>query len=227
MKPASRESLAASSGLIAALLFGIAFVIGISPEPPDFDASAGEVASFVSANQDALRVEILLNTLAVFAFLWFLGTVRAGLRGSESGAGRVTGIASAGGIVGSTFLIAAGVFAAVATLRPDETDAGITRALVDLQYLSIGLGASAFVVFFLAIAVLAFWDGALPSWMGGLSLLAAITSAIGVVTIFSTDGIFAADGALGFWARYAVFVGWTAIASIGMLTMKKGGIRRR
>ncbi len=226
MTPLTRERLGASTGLIAALLFAISFVIGISPERPDFDASAGEVASFVAANQDALRVEILLNTLAVFFFLWFLGSIRAGLRGAEGGVGRVSAIASGGGIVGATMVLVAQVFAAVATLRPEETDPGVIRALVDLQLISIGLGAAAFAVFFLAIAVASYLDGGLPGWLTGLSALAALTAVVGVVTIFSVDGVFAADGAIGFWVRLAVFVGWLAIASLALVTSVTGRRRR-
>jgi hypothetical protein len=203
--------------LVVAILFGISFVIGLSPEPPDMSDSAVAVATYVSQNQDAIRVEILLNTLAMFAFLWFLGSVRAGLRGAEGGAGRVSGIASGGGIVGATFIIAAQVFAAVAALRPEQTDPGLTRALVDLQALSIGLGAAAFAVFFFAVAAAAIYDGGLPKVLGYLAVLAGVGALVGVVTIFSTDGVFAADGAFGFWARYALFVAWVAVASALLL----------
>jgi len=228
MNDRTREQLGAASGLLVALLFGISFVIGLSPEPPDMSDSAVAVATYVSQNQDAIRVEILLNTVAMFAFLWFLGSVRAGLRGAEGGAGRVSGIASGGGIVGATFIIAAQVFAAVAALRPEQTDPGLTRALVDLQLISIGLGAAAFAVFFLAVAAAAIYDGGLPKVLGFLAAAAGVLAAVGVVTIFTTEGVFAADGAFGFWARYAAFVAWTGVAS-AMLVMnppRRRGTRR-
>lgn len=228
MNDRTREQLGAASGLLVALLFGISFVIGLSPEPPDMSDSAVAVATYVSQNQDAIRVEILLNTVAMFAFLWFLGSVRAGLRGAEGGAGRVSGIASGGGIVGATFIIAAQVFAAVAALRPEQTDPGLTRALVDLQLISIGLGAAAFAVFFLAVASASLIDGGLPKVLGWLAVVAGAAAAIGVVTIFSTDGVFAADGAFGFWVRYAAFVAWVGVASALLVINppKKRGARR-
>lgn len=228
MNDRTREQLGAASGLLVALLFGISFVIGLSPEPPDMSDSAVAVATYVSQNQDAIRVEILLNTVAMFAFLWFLGSVRAGLRGAEGGAGRVSGIASGGGIVGATFIIAAQVFAAVAALRPEQTDPGLTRALVDLQLISIGLGAAAFAVFFLAVASASLIDGGLPKVLGWLAVVAGAAAAIGVVTIFSTDGVFAADGAFGFWVRYAAFVAWVGVASALLVINppKRRGARR-
>ena len=55
--------------MVVAILFGVSFVIGLSPEPPDMSDSAVQVATYVSQNQDALRVQVLLGTLAMFAFL--------------------------------------------------------------------------------------------------------------------------------------------------------------
>jgi hypothetical protein len=214
MTDRTREQIGAASGLLTALLFGISFVIGLSPEPPKMDDSAVAVATYVAENQDSLHVMILLNTVAMLAFLWFLGSVRAGLRGAEGGAGRVSGIASGGGLVGSAFIILAQVFAATAALRPEETDPGITRVLIDLQLLSIGLGAAAFAVFFFAVAGATLFDGGLPKVLGWLAVAAGVAALVGVVTIFSTDGLFAADGAFGFWVRYAAFVAWTAVASV-------------
>ena len=229
MTDRTREQIGAASGLVVAILFGISFVIGLSPERPDMSDSAVQIATFVSQNQDALRVEVLLNTLAMFAFLWFLGSVRAGLRGAEGGAGRVSGIASGGGIVGATFVILANVFAATAALRPGETDPGITRALVDLQLISIGLGAAAFAVFFFAVAAAALYDGGLPKVLGWLAGLAGVAALVGVVTIFTTEGVWAADDAFGFWVRYAAFVAWVAVASALLLMnppQRRGTARR-
>jgi hypothetical protein len=228
MKDRTREQMGAATGLVAALLFGISFVIGLSPEPPAMDDSAVAVATYVAQNQDAIQVEVLLNTLAMLAFLWFLGSVRAGLRGAEGGAGRVSGIASGGGLVGASFIILAQVFAATAALRPDETDPVITRTLVDLQALSIGLGAAAFAVFFFAVAAAALLDGGLAKVLGWLAVLAGAAAAVGVATIFSTEGVFAADGAFGFWVRYAAFVAWVAVASVLLVLAPPGrrGARR-
>jgi hypothetical protein len=230
MNDRTREQIGAASGLLVAILFGVSFIVGLSPDVPSMDDPALKVAAYVSQNQDAIQVQVLLNTLAMFAFLWFLGSVRAGLRGAEGGAGRVSGIASGGGIVGATFVILANVFVATAALRPGETDPGLTRALVDLSSLSIGLGAAAFVVFFLAVASAALVDGGLPKVLGWLAVLAGVGAAVGVVTIFTTHGVFAADGAFGYWARYALFVAWVAVAS-ALLVMspprRRGATRTR
>lgn len=217
MKNRTREQIGAATGLATAVLFGISFVIGLSPDVPSMDDSAVAVADYVAQNQDAIQVQVLLNSLAMLFFLWFLGSVRAGLRTAEGGAGRVSAIASGGGLVGTGFVLLAQVFAATAALRPGETDPGVTRLLIDLDQLSIGLGAAAFAVFFWAVAVATLMDGGLPKVLGWLAAIAAAAAAVGVVTIFTTEGVFAADGAFGFWARYAAFVAWVAVASIMLI----------
>jgi hypothetical protein len=232
MTDRTREQIGAASGLVVAILFGISFVIGLSPDPPNMDDPAPAVANYVAQNQDAIQVSVLLNTLAMLAFLWFLGSVRAGLRGAEGGAGRVSGIASGGGIVGASFVILAQVFAGVAALRPElaNNNPDLIRTLVDLELLSIGLGAAAFAVFFLAVASAALVDGGLPKVLGWLAALAGVAALVGVVTIFTTEGVFAADGAFGFWVRYAAFVAWVAVAS-ALLVMspprRRGATRTR
>jgi len=222
-----REQLAAATGLAAAVLFGISFVVGLKPTPPKLDAGALPIASYIVQNVDAVRVQVLLNTLAMLAFLWFLGSVRAGLRSAEGGAGRVSAVASGGGLVGATFVLLAQVFAAAATLQPAQTPVFLTRTLIDLESLSIGIGASAFAVFFLAVGVASLMDGGLPKWLGWLSVFAALVAAVGVVTGFSNHGIFAADGAFGFWVRYAVFVVWIAITSAVLINSAPKGRRKR
>jgi hypothetical protein len=226
MKDRTREQLAAATGLVTALLFGISFVIGLSPDPPDLDAPTGQIAAFVVANQDALRVEVLLNTIAMLAFLWFLGSVRAGLRTAEGGAGRVSAVASGGGLVGATFVLLANVAAATATLHPALLGGPSIRLLWDLSAICIGVGAAAFAVFFLAVAVASLMDGGLPSVLGWLALITAALAAVGLATIFSDSGVFAADGAFGYWARYASFIAWIGITSVVLVTSppkRRGG----
>jgi hypothetical protein len=208
-----REQLGAATGLVTVALFGVSFIIGLSPEAPDLNAPVAQVAAFVAANKDALRVEVLLNSVAMLFFLWFIGSVRAGIRGAEGGAGRVSALASGGAIVGVAFVLLANIFIAAATLHPGIVLPGITHTLVDLSSLSIGIGASAFAVFFIGVAVATVYDGGLPKWLGWLSLLAGLLAAVGLVTVFTDEGIFAADGAFGYWARYGAFIVWTLCAS--------------
>jgi hypothetical protein len=222
----TREQLGAGTGIVVAALLAIAFVVGISPEPPDLDAGPAAWLKYVAAQQDALQVQILLTSLAMLFFLWFLGSVRAGARSAEGGAGRVSAIASGGGIVGAASVLMSNVFLATAAYRPLETSPDLTRTLVDLSVLTLGVGAAAFAVFFLAVGVVSILDGGLPAALGWLAVVVAAAMVIGVVTIFTTTGVFSGDGAFGYWLRYAGFTIWVFVASIVLVRNAPKTLRR-
>jgi hypothetical protein len=217
MTSRTREQLGAATGLAVAALLGVNFIIGLSPEPPSLDAGVAPVAAFVAQNKDALQVEILLTSLSMLFFLWFLGSVRVAVRNGEGGAGRISGLASGGGIVGATFVLLAMVFYAAASLHPGLVLPGITHTLVDLGALCLGMGTAAFAVMYLGVAVVTLMDGGLPKVIGWLSLIAGALALIGLVAVFNDSGIFAADGAFGYWARYGAFVVWTLVVSVALI----------
>jgi hypothetical protein len=218
MDTRTREQLGAATGLAAVALLGVNFIIGLSPEPPSLNAGVGPVAAFIANNKDALHVEILLTSLSMLFFLWFLGSVRVAVRNGEGGAGRISGIVSGGGIVGAAFVLLAMVFYAAASLHPGLVMPGITHTLVDLGALCLGMGTAAFAVMYLGVAVVSLMDGGgLPKSIGWLSLIAGALALIGLVAVFNDDGIFAADGAFGYWARYGAFVLWTLVVSVALV----------
>jgi hypothetical protein len=222
----TREQLGAGTGIVVAVLLAVSFVVGLSPEPPDLDAGPAAWLKYVAAQQDALQVQILLSSLAMLFFLWFLGSVRAGARAAEGGAGRVSAIASGGGIVGAAFVLMSNVFLATAAYRPLETSPDLTRTLVDLSVLSLGVGTAAFAVFFLAVGIVSILDGGLPAALGWFAVIVAAAALIGVVTIFTTTGVFAGDGAFGYWLRYAAFTIWVFVASIVLVRNAPRTLRR-
>jgi hypothetical protein len=223
------ERIGALSGLQAAILFGAAFVIFLTTDPmgtprvPDV-ANAADASAFIRDHQDALKVQLLLNSAAILAFVWFLGSLWSRLRAAEGGPARVSAIASAGGIVGAAAVLAGIVFEATAVLLPTGVD---VTTLYVLSVMSIGLGGAAFTVFFLAAGKVILQTRALPVVVGALALVAAAASALGLVSIFVDEGIFnAATGAFGFWVRFGAFVIWVALASIVLAaTVGRGATR--
>jgi hypothetical protein len=202
------------------VLFAAGFVVFLTAEPteapriPDI-AHAADATAYVSEHQDALKVQLLLNTLAVLAFVWFLGSLWSRLRAAEGGSARVSAIASAGGIIGASALLAGFVFEAAAVVIPTGVD---VTTLYVLSAMSIGLGGAAFMVFFLAAGKVILQTGALPVAVGVLALLAAAASALGLISIFADEGVFnPATGAFGFWVRFGAFVIWIAIASAAVV----------
>jgi hypothetical protein len=214
MNTRTREQLGAATGLAVVALLGVNFIIGLSPKPPSLNAGVAPVAAFVAKNKDALHVEILLTSLSMLLFLWFLGSVRVAVRNGEGGAGRISGIVSGGGIVGAAFVLLAMVFYAAASLHPGLVLPGITHTLVDLAALCLGMGTAAFAVMYLGVAAVTLMDGGLPKLIGWLSVIAGALALVGLVAVFNDNGIFAADGAFGYWARYGAFVLWTLCVSV-------------
>ncbi len=219
------ERLGAASGILVAVLFAVSFIIFLGNDPgdtPDLKHAAA-ATGFISEHKDAIRAELLLNSLAIIAFLWFLGSLWSTYRAAEGGPARVSAVASAGGIVGATMVLTGFVIEATAALRPAAVD---VPEMYILSSLAIGLGGAAFTVFFLASAKVILKSGAMHSSLGMLAVVAGVASALGFVTIFADSGIFnAATGAFGLWVRYAAFVVWVFLASV-TLTAGLGGPRR-
>ena len=210
------ERIGAASGIVVAILFGVSFIIFLGANPgntPDIQ-HASDATQYVSNHKDAIRAELLLNSIAIVVFVWFLGNLWSRYRAAEGGPARVSAIASAGGIVGAAMVLAGFVVGATFALKPAVAN---VPELYVLQSMFTGLGAAAFTVFFLASAKVILRSGALPAGLGALAVVAGIASALGFVAIFADEGIFnAATGAFGLWVRYAAFVVWVFLASIAM-----------
>lgn len=221
------ERLGAASGIVAAILFGVSFIIFLGNDPSDLPdvLHAGDYAEFVREHQEALKVQVLLNSIAIVLFLWFLGSLWSRLRAAEGGPARVSAIASAGGIAGAVAVLMGFVFEACAAIAPTTID---VTTLYVMATMSIGLGAAAFTVFFLAVARVILETRALPVVIGALAIVAGIASALGFVTVFADEGVFnAATGAFGFWLRFGAFVVWLALASITLTATVGRRVARR
>ena len=126
----------------------------------------------------------------------------------------MSAIASAGGIAGAVAVLMGFVFEASAAIAPTTID---VTTLYVMATMSIGLGAAAFTVFFLAVARVILDTRVLPLVIGGLAIVAGVASALGFVSIFADEGVFnAATGAFGFWVRFGAFVVWLALASVAL-----------
>jgi hypothetical protein len=225
------ERAGAASGIAAAILFLAAFVVFLAQDPsgapriPDI-ANAPEIGPYIDAHRDSMRVEALLSSLGIVAFLWFLGSLWSHLRAAEGGPARVSAIASAGGIVGAGAVLAGMVFIATALLIPSD----VAPLPYALSAVSIGLGGAAFTVFFAAAGKVIVQTGALPVVIGALAFVAALAAALGFVTLFADSGVFnAATGAFGYWVRFGAFVIWLLVASVALTVAvgNKPATRRR
>ena len=168
--PAAR--LAPLTGVVAVLLIVGSLIV--EGQPPDADAATEDVVRFYSENDGRLLAATLIGGLAAAFLFWFGGSVFATLRSAEGEPGRVSAIAFGG------FLLAAAgltmffgfVFAAAQTVG--DVPAEVTQTLAVLGALFFAPFAVGVLVALLASAVAILQHGALPRWLGHVTILIAV-----------------------------------------------------
>lgn len=205
---------AAAGALAIALYVAAALVIGA---PPDFDASGAEVAAHIERNSTRIQVGSAINAVSTPLFVWFLATVASLARAGGPGARRDGAVAfSCGTIFVALFLVDLTALA-VSALRPENMAAApeLAAALRDFEWLAMGMAAPAVAAMLAAFAVLSLRDGVVwPRWLGRLAAIAALAYALRLGTLFTTEGAFAADGALGLWLPVFAVAAWITTASV-------------
>jgi hypothetical protein len=206
----------AATGILFVLFVLIGFVV--TPKPPAVDASAAEVFDYVTDKQDTLHTVQVLFALAGFFFIWFIATLRSSLAVAEAAAdgndGRLANTAFGGGLVAAATLMVAFGLAATAALHPAENGPELTHALVDASLIVPAVGAPAAAVFFAANGLSILRSGFLPAWLGWLGLVTALFNLLGISAVYTDSGAFAADGVLGFFVGFILFMVWNVAASI-------------
>jgi hypothetical protein len=210
---------AAWSGIGFVILVVLAFLV--TPKPPASDASASEVLEYMVDHHSALHVVQLLFGAAVLLFIWFIGTLRATLGAAEGDQGRLAGTAYGGGLIAAAVLIVSFGLSATAALHPAENGPQVTHALNDAAALTLAVGAPAVAVFFLGNSLSILRSGFLAPWLAWLGFAAAVFNAVGISAVFTDRGVFAADGFLGFFLGFVLFLAWFLAASI-LLVRKLG-----
>lgn len=221
--------MGAASGLLATLLFVIAFIVflgtspGGDPAVPNI-ADADTAPAYLSAHLSAIRVVVLLNGLGIALFLWFLGSLWTTLREAEGEGGRGSTIAIIGAVAGSALVLAGLALLATAGLSTSATQADNVATLYTASALLVAIGGGVLSVFFFGVAKVILQTGALGRWLGVLAIIAALLSVCGFMTpFFAANVLNAATGALGRWGWSVAFVIWLLLAS-GTMTLAQ---RRR
>ena len=225
------EQMGAASGLLATLLFVVAFIVflgtspGGDPSLPNI-AQADTAPAFLAAHLSAIRVVVLLNSLGIALFLWFLGSLWTTLREAEGEAGRGSTVAVIGGVAGSVLVLAGLALIATAGLSTSPTQADNVATLYTASALLVALGGGVLSVFFFGVAKVILQTHALGRWLGILAFIAGVVSVFGFMTpFFEANVLNAATGALGRWAGSAAFVVWLFLASAAMTLEERRLIR--
>ena len=194
----------AKYGAVTGILFVLFIVVGflvVTPKPPDVSASADEWHSYFTDETGGIRAGVVLVSISLFFFIWFLGSVSSALRVIE-GSPRLPTVAFGGGIiaVASLFLIATMI--STAAFRPEDTSPELTRALNDVGLMAAVPGIAGICALLGATALVILRSDALPGWLGWLAALAAVAQPLGFGALFTDSGAFAADGELALFLPF-------------------------
>lgn len=218
------QAMGAASGLFAALLFVVAFLIFLNTDPSGGNtprlpniANAEAAPAFIADHLNGIKAQVMLNSIGLALFVWFLGTLWSVLRTAEGGPARGSAIASGGALIGVALTLVALVLTGASTLTTSLPQAETVPTLYTASALSFALGGAAFTVFFLGVAEVSLRSGGLPRWLGWLAVLAAVASVFGFVAPYAQSGVFnPATGGIGFYAHYVAFVVWLLLASAAL-----------
>jgi hypothetical protein len=211
----------AASGIAFVVLVVIGFLV-VAPKPPHLDAPVADWSKYYTDHKDAVRAAVVVLSVALFFFIWFLGTLSAALR-AAIGSPRLPTIAFAGGIIAAaSLMITVGVIG-VAGYRPEQLTPELTRALNDIGVLMAVPAAAGITAFYAAIAIVALRSDPLPDWLGWLSGVTAVLQPLAFGVPFTQSGAFAGDGVLGLFVPFILSM-VTIVAIAIVLMQAKGGL---
>jgi hypothetical protein len=215
MKDVSRDQYGAAAGAVAVALFLTSgLVIG---EQPAFGAPGAEVAAHLDDARTRIQVGCAFAAAAMPFLVWFLATVVSVTRGGTVRTQRAVTVAYGCGLIFIALFLADVTSLAVSALRTDNmaASAELASALRDFEWLLMGMAAPMGSAVLVAFAVLVLRDRAIwPQWLGWLAAIAAPAYALRIGTLFTTEGIFAADGVLGLYVPVVALAGWILLASV-------------
>ena len=225
------EAMGAGIGLLAALMFVLAFIVFMTTSPtgspplPSIE-NAQSAPAFLAAHLTAVRLVLLFTSLGVVLFLWFAGSLRAALRQAEGEPARGSGLAMAGATAGAVLMLAGLALGFAAGLSTSPLQANAAPTLYTASALLFAFGGGTLSLFFFAAAEVIVRTRVLGRWLGWLGFIVGLLAVLAFTTPFFPAGVLnAATGALGRWAWLAGLVVWLFLASL-MLTIGERRLAR-
>ncbi len=174
----SLEQVAPLSGVAFAVLGVAGMAITLSGSP-DFVGPGDDYVRYYLRHDSDIIIGCIGLILAVFALLWFLGSVRRHLQAAEEGDGRLSSIAFAGGVVAGGMLLGAIAALLAVAFRVDDSGTVSQDVAVALNDLASVLWAVAapvgFAVLLAATALVGLRYGAgVPKWLAWPSAVLAV-----------------------------------------------------
>ena len=226
------EGMGAASGLLAALVLIAGFVVFLTTSPtssPELPAvqNAQQAPAYLAAHLTGYRLQLLFTTLGLALFLWFLGSLWAGLRTAEDDPGRGSTLTVVGATVGSVLMVVGLTLGFTSALSTSPAQADTVPMLYTASALLFAMGGGMLAVFFFGVAKVVFRTHVLPVWLGVSTMIAALLCLPAFLTPFFDTGLLdAATGVLGRWLWFAAFALWLAATSIVLMRMQRQAAKR-
>lgn len=185
---ATWDRIGAVSGILFAVLVVVSIQVsmgtGVTSDPSDV---AGIVAIDFNQRQEELRFGAFLMTAAVFFLFWFLPMLRHRLELAQGEHGWLPSVAYGSGLTGAGVLLMLASLGFAGSLVGDfEGDWEVAKTILILSWDHLIVLSPALASLVAATSVVSIRSGALPAWLGWVSLplvLAPVFIAPALMTI--------------------------------------------
>ena len=206
--------------LVVLFFIGLVPLAGFIP-PPDPEASSAEIKDLYTDDLTAVRIGLLLSTIAVALFFPWGATIAVLTRKTETGFPvlsytQVACIGMCGIVALFTCLIWSwGAF------RPNDISPETTRSINDFGWFLYLYTWPPFSVWALVIGLAIIWDKseqpAFPRWAAYYNFWLAFLLVPAGLMLFFKDGPFAFNGIITFWVPTVIFFAWIPIMTFLVL----------
>jgi hypothetical protein len=212
------DRLGAAAGVVAVVVFVVAFAITGSPPKPS--APDKVIQAFVVDKRGALLTQAWLLCLAATLFVWFVAAVRDVLARGDTGNAPAAAVFFGAALVGIALLVVAGVVQiAVAHKTGGTVSPASARFGYDLVAASVSMNSLPFALATAMFAVAVSRSLVLPRWTAALAALAAVTMLAQTFVIWSRTGFFSLEGGYGI-VPFAAIMLWTVGTCVALATRR-------
>jgi hypothetical protein len=214
------ERYGALGGLIFVVLLLVSgFIPGSPPAPDD---SAREIHEYFRDNDTAIKVASYLAGLAIFPFLFFLGSLWSRVRTAGDDVRRLATILVGGAVVAVGLASVSTVITATTALRIGELAPDGAKFFFTMAGISTSMTAFAVAAFVGATSLAALRSGVFPAWIGTAgAVLTPAWLVAGVSVATDTTGI----GVFGFIV-FLLWLAWVVVVSVFLFRSQQQAVAR-
>ena len=206
------ERRAGAAGLVFVVLVVIAVVI--VPNPPESGDPAPEIQRHFANHGGAIRASTFLAVLSGVFYLALLAGLRS--RIARFNADVFAGIAFGAGLLLAGLASVASIVNLVLAAQAPDLGLDTVRSLYGLASFFPAVASGVVLALAAAVGVGALRNGALPPWVGYVSIAYAGYELIESFTVLATSGAFEPGGVVNGLGT-VLFLAWAACVSVALL----------